>query len=120
MTGWLRYPGGLAHLSARLTRSLERVEDGEKVGIGVAWQTGCSRELLIFFDDVATTSPSASWVDPLELRGEAAGGTRPFCLRCLYWAAQEALVLDHRSLARFVEDIGSGAIPGLTWPRGLQ
>lgn len=117
MSGWMRYPGQLAHFAGDISRPLERVVDGEREGIGVGWHTSCNRELLIFHVDAR---PSAAWVDALELRQALAEGTRLFCLRCAYWAAQDALVLDHRSLSRFVEDIASGAVPGLTWPSGLR
>jgi hypothetical protein len=120
MTGWMRYPGRLAHLVTKMPTSLEGYADRElakrvRTVIGSRWQTSCNRELLVFFDEVQ--SPSAEWVDPVDLRAER---PRAFCLRCLYWAAHSALVLDHRSLRRFIDDVESGALPGLTWPEGLQ
>lgn len=78
-------------------------------GAGVRWQTTCSRELRIFFAEAARQR-SAEWADPLELRAER---PRAFCLRCLYFAALDALVVTERGLGSFAEAINAGRLPGL-------
>lgn len=118
MSGWMRYPDRLAHLvhdgpGEPIDHPTEKVEwMGEApkpLRIGTLWRTRCSRELRAFYD--TDKRPwSAEWVDPVELRAEV---PRSWCLRCAYWAALDALVIEERSYTAFVDAIGRGALPGL-------
>lgn len=115
VTGWLRYPGNLAHHVSGHAQGVDgrRNHDefrGPITTIGVRVQTSCGRELNVWFPDAGGRAPSAERVDPLELRAERPRG---FCLRCAYWAALDALVLSDRSLGRFADAIESGALPSI-------
>lgn len=121
MTGWMRYPGNLAHHVAR-AKGVEGRKNGDQYRgvvtmIGRVWTTNCNRELYQWFESAGSRNPAADWVLPEDLRAERPRG---FCLRCMFSVAIDAMVVDHRSLTRFAEAIESGGIPGLTWPEGLQ
>lgn len=116
MTGWLRYPGQLAHLVRGNPQGVDGRVDRELARrvvtrVGSRWRTACGRAINIWYD--GRRSPSAEWSDPLELRAER---PRAFCLRCLYWAAVDALVLTERGPRAFEQAIAAGAQPSLAWP----
>jgi hypothetical protein len=100
---WMRYPGRLAHLT---TRSDAIVEAGAQVG--VVWGTACGRSLRVFWDPGRTWQ--ADWISPVDLRAETPRG---WCLKCAYWAALDALVLEDYGYEAFKDAIAQGRVPTL-------
>lgn len=101
MSGWMRYPGRLAHCTAD-SEEILNVPGTQRVG--TRWSAHCGRSLALFWDE--RFHSNAQWVDPLELRLEEPRG---WCLRCAYWAALESLILPFRSYSAFVDLVYRGA-----------